>query len=104
MTKPLRAALVSLPFISAGLLSWLPVFYLFLRRPHRRPLLYVTVIQIVVTVAILLGLFTSDPHGVKHSLWAILYLWLTVMSAVIVWAETSLRAQAEDTPVPDNAG
>lgn len=98
MTKPLRAALVLLPFLSAGLLSWLPALYL--RRPERRTMRTVAVIQLITTLLILAGLLTADPGDVKYSLYGVLYIWLTVMSALIAWTETIVTAK-EEKAAPD---
>lgn len=102
MTKPLRVALALLPFLSVGLLSWLPALYLYLRRPDRRTALIVCVIQFATTLLLLGGLLTADPSGVKYTLYAVLYAWLVFFSALIAWTETALMAK-EETPAPDKA-
>jgi hypothetical protein len=99
MTKPQRCAIACVPLISLGLLSWLPLLYLYLRAP-RRALLFQAIGAFVATGAVIAEILFTRGDTLMSTVWSLMYVYLAALVTMVVWMETKPAAPAEQA-APD---
>lgn len=98
MNPRLRVALALVPVLSLGLLSWLPLLYLYVRDPHcHRRVGVHTVVAFACTALLVACLLIAEPGSFESKGYAVLYLWFIVGATLLAWVDS--RPQA--APVKD---
>jgi hypothetical protein len=88
VTKPQRAALAAVPVLSLGLLSWLPLLYLYLRDPAKRARPVLCAIMLACTAILVWGLVTTEEGTGRSMAYGVLYLWMIALASVLAWLES----------------
>lgn len=99
MTKPQRVTLTLVPLISVGLLSWLPMLYLWVRDTGKRACLVMFLIMLVSTGILVSGLLTAEEGSDRAFAYSLLYMWMIVVASLLAWLESRPQVPpAKKTP------
>jgi len=96
VTKPQRVALALVPLISVGLLSWLPMLYMYLRDTAKRYRLLLAVGLLIATGVITAGLVTAERGTGLSLFYGLLWVWLVAISGTVAWMDSRPQVVAKD--------